>query len=62
MIDLESFKIRIRVIGIQYKKIATLIPCTQQHLTNGLNGNTYFSHFKIERLDYILTKYEEIEL
>ena len=62
MNDLFSLKKRIEDIGVKYKKIATLIPCTQSHLTNGLNGNTYFSHFKIKRLDYILQQYEKIEL
>ena len=62
MIDLEAYKIRVERVGIKYKKIATLIPCTQSHLTSGLNGNSYFSHFKIKRLDYILTQYENIRL
>jgi len=62
MIDLESYKTRIDLIGIKYKKVAQLIPCTQSHLTNGLNGNSYFSSFKIKKLDYILTQYENITL
>jgi hypothetical protein len=62
MNDLFSLKKRIEDTGVKYKKIAMLIPCTQSHLTNGLNGNTYFSSFKIKRLDHILRQYEKIEL
>lgn len=58
MNEWETLKKRIDNTGIKYKKIAALIPCTQSHLTNGLNGSSYFSHLKIQRLDYILTKLE----
>lgn len=59
---IDPLKKRIIVIGLKYSKVAELLEVTTSHLCRCLNNKTLLSEEKENRLDYILTQYENIQL
>tara|TARA_R110002167_G_scaffold286450_1_gene491390 strand:- start:438 stop:617 length:180 start_codon:yes stop_codon:yes gene_type:complete len=59
---MRDLDIRIIQIGVKKTKIAELLGVAPSYLSNFLKGSQNFSKKKIERLDYIVKKYENIKL
>ena len=59
---MNDFKERIINIGLKYSKVAELLGMSRSHLCRVLNERAFFSEETSNRLDHILTQYENIEL
>ena len=59
---MNEFKARILNIGLTYKKVSELVNISQSHLCKVINDNIGMSKEVSDRLDYVLTQYENIRL